>query len=549
MRVFSIFLRSRVTPNTNTKMQQHHENQPINDHHRTSDNFGNDLFSPFSRSAQYHPVTMETNNRENSLKYGSQISELNSLCAQQIPDMKIIRQKVRDQPSLLFPPVHRSEENDWHSPYIYPLQQAANTEREDKTKDLQLFKFLLEEGLKLCINKSTSANDHIEKGGLIVTGRPKSEPFPLTTLGLKNKFYIFEYLSSMVPSLLDHQDIQNVCAKCIYFDNQGAIPILLELFPSFLKNDMKMEVPKQILVHSAIFNSDIETFQYIVETGILQVPEEPRGVITGEVLQALVSRRYIGGLSYLMNRDPPLMVPSDVSDFGLIGYLIISDGRQFRYEETDSTIFRLLLGLEPQSILKRVGPEGHLPIHIFCEHIMNEIKDDGEFYGLLELVLALGMEHKVGEKVGVLGYGGIFEPCNGTIPAKALHRFIRKMGERDEESAHNSFLEAAVRCTTERDWIRKHLIPDVLAFMEPSEASQRNIDGRLPIHYCISDYIVNYDCIQTLLDLNESVIGEIDPLTGLVPSLLAAAADNHNCARNHLSVIYELLRKCPLSPF
>jgi hypothetical protein len=34
-----------------------------------------------------------------------------------------------------------------------------------------------------------------------------------------------------------------------------------------------------------------------------------------------------------------------------------------------------------------------------------------------------------------------------------------------------------------------------------------------------------------------------------VPSLLAAAAGNHNCARNHLSVIYELLRKYPLSPF
>mmetsp|Transcript_13406 Transcript_13406/g.20123 ORF Transcript_13406/g.20123 Transcript_13406/m.20123 type:complete len:493 (+) Transcript_13406:118-1596(+) len=491
---------------------------------------------------------METKNRENSLKDGSQISELNSLCAQQIPDMKIICQKVRDQPSLLFPPVHCSEENNCYVPYTYPLQQAANTEREDKTKDLQLFKFLLEEGLKLSINESTSAYDHIEKGGLIATGRSKSEPFPLTTLGLKNKFHIFEYLSSMVPSLLSHQDIHTVCAKCIYFDNQGAIPRLLKLFPSFLKNDMNMEVPKQILVHSAIFNSDIETFRYIVETGILQVPEEPRGIIKGEVLQALISRRYIGGLSYLMNRQPPLMVPSDVLDFGLIGYLIVSDGRQFRYEEADSKIFRLLLELEPQSILKRVGPKGHLPIHIFCEHIMNETKDDSEFYGLLEMVLELGMEHKVGDKVGVLGYGGIFEPCNGTIPAKALHRFIRKMGERDEESAQYSFLEAAVRCTTERDWIRNHLIPDVLSFMEPSEASQRNSDGRLPIHYCISDCIVNYYCIETLLALNESVIGEIDPLTGLAPSLLAAAASHHNCARNHLSVIYELLRKHPLSP-
>eukprot|EP00979_Chaetoceros_neogracilis_P018960 scaffold11525_cov267-Chaetoceros_neogracile.AAC.2 len=474
----------------------------------------------------------------------NEVAELNLLCAQKDPDMTAIFQKVRGQPSLLFPPVQDNEE--YYTPYTFPLQQAACMERDDTAKDLELFKFLLEEGLKLSLNESAVVFDHIQKGGLIVSGRPKSEPYPLTTLGLKNKFHIFEYLASMDPPLLNHKDVHTVFAKCIYFDNQGAIPRLLDLFPSFLQDDRNMEVPRQIVVHSAIFNSDIESFRCIVEKGMLQV-QKPRGVITGAVLQALVSRRYIGGLSYLMKRDPPLLKPSDVLDFDLISYLIVSDGRQFRYEEADPQIFRMLLELEPRSILKRMGTRCHLPIHIFCEHIMNERIDDNEFYGLLELVLTFGIDHGVGDKVGVRGYGGIFEDCNGTIPAKKLHRFIRRMGERNEENT--SFLEAAVLCATERNWIQDNLIPDILANMEPTEATFRNIHGRLPLHYCIADYIINYDCIERLLNLNESAIGEQDPLTGLVPSLLVAATGHHPSARTHLGAIYELLRKCPFTPF
>ena len=110
----------------------------------------------------------------------NEVAELNLLCAQKDPDMTAIFQKVRGQPSLLFPPVQDNEE--YYTPYTFPLQQAASMERDDTAKDLELFKFLLEEGLKLSLNESAVVFDHIQKGGLIVSGRPKSEPYPLTTL-------------------------------------------------------------------------------------------------------------------------------------------------------------------------------------------------------------------------------------------------------------------------------------------------------------------------------------------------------------------------------
>lgn len=62
----------------------------------------------------------------------NQVAELNLLCAQKDPDMTAIFQKVRGQPSLLFPPVQDNEE--YYTPYKFPLQQAASIERDNTAK-------------------------------------------------------------------------------------------------------------------------------------------------------------------------------------------------------------------------------------------------------------------------------------------------------------------------------------------------------------------------------------------------------------------------------
>lgn len=464
------------------------------------------------------------------------------LCGRERPDFDKIQKilqtcDVKTRSSLLYPPIQSDEENIEDS---FPLAIAVNKERKNLDEDLCLIRYLIEEGLRVEDVGNVDSQSIFQFGGLIIA---KSQSSPLVMIGLKNKFHILEYIKSL--NILEHDHIHSMLSKCIYYDNPTAVIRIINAFPQFLRNDTELNtVAKRIVVHAAIWNSDIELFKQIVEIGILQAPDNPRGIITGEVLQALVSRRYIGCLRYLAKRRPPLLLPNDVTEFELIGYLIVSDGREYRYEDNDVAIFQMLLEIQPTAIRTKVGPEKCLPIHIFCNHIMDSLQDDSMFYELMNLVLSLGLEHRVGDNDNIRGYGGIFESCNGTIPAVKLHRFIKCMGDLDEVGSHSSFLEAAMTCKMEQKWIRKNLMPDILRNMNSTHSITMNVQRRLPIHICLSGFVLEQSCIDPLLGLNSSVLYEIDPVTNLPPPLLAASGYDID-GSNHLSVIYKLIRKCP----
>ena len=465
------------------------------------------------------------------------------LCGEENPDFATIEKiletnDTQTRSSLLYPPLLSPEENAEGS---FPLAIAVNKERKNVDEDLRLIRYLIEEGLRVENEGNVESHSMFQFGGLLIIG--KSQSSPLVMIGLKNKFHALEYIKSL--NILEHEHIHSMLSKCIYYDNPTAVSRIINTFPHFLRNDTELNtVAKRIVVHAAIWNSDIELFKQIVEIGILQNPDKPRGIITGEVLQALVSRRYIGCLRYLAKRRPPLLLPNDVSEFELIGYLIVSDGREYRYEDNDVAIFQMLLEIQPTAIRTKVGPEKCLPIHIFCNHIMDSLQDDSMFYELMNLVLSLGLEHRVGDNDKIRGYAGIFETCNGTIPAVKLHRFIKCMGDLDEVGSHKSFLEAAMTCKTEHKWIRKNLMPDILRNMNSTHSMAMNVQRRLPIHICLSDFVLDQSCIEPLLGLNSSVLYVIDPITNLPPPLLAASGHDID-GSNHLSVIYKLIRKCP----
>ena len=324
----------------------------------------------------------------------------------------------------------------------------------------------------------------------------------------------------------------------------GAIPKLLEIFPSFLKDDMKVAVLKRFVVHSARTSNDLETFQAVVETGLQQNPELDRGIITGDVLQTLVIRKYIRGLEYLKNHDPPLIRPSDVLELDLFACLVKSS-HQFTYS---ADVFRLLLELEPRAVAKRTDDDNYLPIHIFCEFIMDKIESDEQFYGILEMLLTFGTRYGVGDIDGISGFAGIFEEYKGTIPAKHLYRYVGRMREVDENDS-SFILEAACRCDTEVEWIQNVWIPSILD--DEGSARIRNRAGRLPLHYCITSRSMTLRCIQCLVRSDKSTIDEIDPVTGLLPSLLAASAPAEYYyfeKSSQLNVTYELYRKHPITP-
>ena len=479
--------------------------------------------------------------------------ELNALlvCEEVEPDIQEIKQRIQKNPEILcpLPPSINGDKSVHHVAIRYtyldfPLFKAVNVVRQDEEKDMELIQYLIEEGLKL------ESNVYMEgsKGGLLLE-ISRIKPSPLTILGLRNKFKVLEYLAKRDPQILDHGDIHNIFCKCFYYDNRGAIPRLFKIFPTFLRNDMDLDCRgiERFVVHSAI--GFLDTFQDVVEAGLRQIPDRERGVITGEVLQILVSRRFITGLNFLFNYEPPLLRPEDVLEFDLMASLFAMDknGRNLDYIEAVAQIFQLLLDLDPQAIAKRFMYRGHqaLPIHIFCDYIMDaEILDDNDFYAILERVLTLGVQEGVG---GIGGHGGIVEPFNGTIPAKKLFRYIR--------TGDWSMFQAALSCDTnvlDREtfmWFRDTFIPDILENMDPALLRSRDHVGRLPLHNCVDNKAMDFGSIRMLFQGNESAVAECDPVTGLLPALLSASMqEEERTAGNQLSTVFFLFRKSPVFP-
>jgi len=471
---------------------------------------------------------------------------LNFLCAEIDPDLDEIKRRVLENPTLLYPrslssPIQLSAYHE------FPLYNATITARSDEEKDLELIQFLIEEMLKL-------GNKSFNKGALLHKGSP--DLYPLIALGWKNKFHVLEYLAKREPPILDHEDIGAVFFKCFYlFDNPGAIPKLLEIFPTYLRDDMDIEVLKRLVVHTARTANDIHTFQTVVQAGLRQNPDLERGVITGDVLQTLVTRKYILGLKYLRDYEPPLLRPSDVIELDLFSCFVKSL-THFTYS---ADVFLLLLELEPRAIASRTNGEHnnrYLPIHIFCELIMDKIESDDQFYRLLGMVLTLGNEYNVGSRDGVNGFSGIFEQCNGTIPAKTLYRYIGRIGESDEEGVRTdntnrgSILETALMCETEVDWIHEKFLPNIIEDMRPELFRTTNRLGRFPLHYCITSRGMSFGNTMRILKGDEGIVDIEDPITGLLPSLLAASAtpNYYINSKAQLSTTFELLRMLPIVP-
>lgn len=485
--------------------------------------------------------------------------KLNALCEASEPNMEDIILVVEANREILCPqPLPVAISGDASVPlgiryFDFPLFKAVNIIRQDEDKDLELIRYLIEEGLKVdsnSTNESSKDEWSRSKGGLLID-IARIKPSPLTLLGLRNKFNILKYLAEREPQLLNHGDRHNLFCKCFYYDNKGAIPHLLEIFPTFLKDDTNLDCRgiERFVAHAAI--GFVETFQVVVEAGLQQIPERDRGVITGEMLQILVCRRYFSGLNFLLNHEPPLLKPEDVLKYDLMSFLFAVDknGRTLSYNDATTNIFELLLTIEPRAIVNPVKYNGQkaLPIHIFCEFIMDGIEDDNDFYGLLQKVLMLGARFEVGEK----GHGGIFEPFNGTIPAKKLYRYMQRMGEIEQNV---SMLQTAILCNDEplnhdtMEWLRNEMIPYLIAHMNASYFTSRDIHGRLPLHFCICKKLVQFESIQLVVQGNESAITEPDPITGLLPSLLAAAIPPEKQKDETLSIIFCLLRKSPVYP-
>jgi len=277
-------------------------------------------------------------------------------------------------------------------------------------------------------------------------------------------------------------------------------------------------------------------------------------------------------LEYLTSttHDPPLLTPEHVKEYDLFAFFVeeseLLDGSgTSRRGDFQPEIFRFLLELDPSAVATTFGHGNYLPIHIFCSrHAAENIEDEDEFFADLERLLSLGVEYHVGVKNGVSGFGGLFERRKGSptleAPCSALfHHFKYPHRNRNSRAHHfldsprflacieslnvsTSLLEAAVLSE-----VGLCFVDDIVERMNQGDtiAGMRNCDGRLPLHYTIASKVLEGFALHRVIDADVGAMEEIDPVTGLLPFLLAASVDYCD-SQMGLDMTYMLLRRHPI---
>ncbi len=286
------------------------------------------------------------------------------------------------------------------------------------------------------------------------------------------------------------------------------------------------------------------------------------------MLEILVANQYLSILKYLAEEhQPPLITSGDVVTCDLFSFFI--DGRHLYHHDFskvhDPQIFRLLLDvMNPLDIGLTFGVDGYLPIQIFTKFVANNIEGDNEFFADLKRLLALGFENCLGDTDGVCGYGGLFIRRQNSKTLEApisllFHHF--KYGYRESGPIHildsprfissiqslgakNCLLESAVM-----NEVGLCFVEDILD-RESNRGSTRNFDGRLPLHYSICSKQLEWFALKKVIEVNVSALGEPDPVTGLLPFMLAASVEyDFNTLKCGLEIIYTILRMRPIIPF